>query len=60
MQARSSLKTSGLARYERVSDAEVAARAAEVESKRMAAREAAEAMSTEDKPIEIDDDLLLD
>ena len=57
-EARSALKAQGLARYERISDAEIAAKAAEDESKRMAAREAAQAMSANDEPIEVDDDLL--
>ena len=57
-EAREALKTQGLARYEKISDAEIAAQAAEKESSRMAAREAAEAMAAEDKPIEMDDDLL--
>ena len=57
-EARSVLKAQGLARYEKISDAELAQKKAEQESVRMAAREAAEAMSAEDKPITIDDDLL--
>ena len=57
-EARQVLKASGRARYEKVSDAEIAQKAAEKESNRMAAREAAEAMSAEDKPISMDDDLL--
>ena len=57
-EARAALKAQGLARYERITDAEVAAKKAEQESQRIAAREAAEAMSAEDKPIHIDDDLL--
>ena len=59
-EARAALKAQGLARYEKVSEAEIAAKNAAKESARMAAREAAEAMSAEDKPIEVDDDLLLD
>ena len=57
-EARAALKAQGLARYEKVSEAEIAQKTAEKESKRMAAREAAQAMSTEDNPIHIDDDLL--
>ena len=57
-EARSALKAQGLARYETISEAEIAQKAAEKEAARMAAREAAEAMAKEDKPIEIDADLL--
>ena len=57
-EARSALKAQGRVRYEKVSDEEVAQQRAEKESARMAAREAAEAMASEDKPIEISDDLL--
>lgn len=57
-EARSALKAQGLARYEKISDAEIAAKSAEAESARLAARDAAQAMSALDKPIEIDDDLL--
>jgi pimeloyl-ACP methyl ester carboxylesterase len=57
-EARSALKAQGLARYEKISDEEIAAKKAEQMAARMAAREAAEAMSAEDKPIEIDDELL--
>lgn len=59
-EARLALKAQGLARYEKVSEAEVAAKKAEREAARMAAREAAQAMAAEDKPIEVDDELLLD
>ena len=57
-EARTELKRQGLARYEKVSEEEIAQAKAEKEAARMAAREAAEAMAKEDKPIEIDDDLL--
>ena len=40
----------GLVRYEKVSSEEIAAKSAEAESKRMAAREAAMAMAAEDTP----------
>ena len=45
-------------RYEKISEAEIAQQKAEKEAARMAAKEAAEAMAKEDKPIEIDDELL--
>ena len=57
-EARQALKAQGLARYEKVSEEEIAQKNAEKESARMAAREAAEAMAKEDVPIEISDDLL--
>ena len=41
-----------------ISEEEIAMKKAEQESARMAAREAAEAMAAEDKPIAIEDDLL--
>jgi hypothetical protein len=57
-EAREALRAQGLARYEKITDAEIAAKKAEAESTRMAAREAAEAMASEDRPIQIDEDLL--
>jgi pimeloyl-ACP methyl ester carboxylesterase len=57
-ESRAALKAQGMVRYEKVSEEEIAMQNAEKESLRMAAREAAEAMAAEDKPIDIDDDLL--
>ena len=55
-EARAALKAQGLARYEKISDAEIAAAKAEEESARMAAKEASLAMSANDAPIEFNPD----
>jgi pimeloyl-ACP methyl ester carboxylesterase len=56
-EARSALKAQGLARYEKVSEAEVAMQKAAAESARMAAKETSVAMSANDRPVDVDDDL---
>ena len=56
-EARAALKAQGLAKYERVTVEEQEQAAAEKEAARMAAREVAEAMSSQDKPLEFSDDM---